>query len=505
MTLIQTFDPRSGDPAGRGTPQTTARGLEHILDAAEAAAGSFGQSPPGVRIDLLRALADRLEAEADDLCALAARETGLPLARLTGEVARTSGQLRLFAEVLEDLGYLEATLDPAVPDAAPPRPDLRRVMVALGPVLVFAASNFPFAFSVLGGDTASALACGAPVIVKAHDSHARLSARVAELATDVVAGQGLPAGVFGTIFGTQPGVDALRDRRVRAAGFTGSTAGGRALFDLAGARPDPIPFFGELGSVNPTVVTPAALAARGRDIAAGYVASFTLGTGQFCTKPGLLFLPSGHGLTPHLAEAVGALPAEPLLNARIKEQLYAGLTDLEGHPDISLLARGGTAQEAGSWATPTLVATTAPALVADPAALTAEQFGPASLIVSYTGPEELMSALESVEGSLTATVHSEASDTGILGPLVDLLRQKAGRLVFNGWPTGVAVAWAMHHGGPWPATTAAGHTSVGAAAIRRWLRPVCYQDTPDALLPPPLQDANPWRVPRRVNGLPESH
>jgi NADP-dependent aldehyde dehydrogenase len=329
-------------------PETDEASLESLLDGAAAAATAFGRSTPEVRAALLRALADALDAAADELVPLAIAESGLTPARLTGEVGRTSGQLRLFAGVVTDGGYLDVIIDPADPASTPPRPDLRRWLEPLGPVLVFAASNFPFAFSVLGGDTASALAAGCPVVVKAHSSHPGLSARVATLASKVVAQQGLPAGVFGTVFGDGAGVAALNDPRVRAAGFTGSTAGGRFLFDVASRRPDPIPFYGELGSINPAIVTPAAAAARGREIATGFVASMTLGTGQFCTKPGLLFLPAGHAMTEALSAAVRGVPAMPMLNQRIRGHLTEGLADLSGHSDVATIAAAPDAPVEGS-------------------------------------------------------------------------------------------------------------------------------------------------------------
>jgi NADP-dependent aldehyde dehydrogenase len=501
-TAVQAVNPRSGESVGSPVPETTARELAGVLAAAAAAAGEFGASRPGTRTALLRALAARLDERAGDLAALAEQESGLPLARLTGEVARTSAQLRLFAEVTEDGGYLEASADSADPDTVPPRPELRRWLEPAGPVLIFAASNFPFAFSVLGGDTASALACGCPVVVKAHPAHPGLSRAVAELAGQVVAGQGLPAGVFAVIFGDERGVEALRDPRIQAAGFTGSTAGGRFLFGIAAGRPAPIPFYGELGSINPAVVTPAAAAARGGGIAAGFAASMTLGTGQFCTKPGLLFLPAGHGMGEALAAAVGQVAAAPMLNARIRDQFAGGVTSLAGHADVRR-AGGGESEvpAAGSWAAPVLFATTARAVAADPAALTREYFGPASLVVEYQDAADLLTALNAVEGSLTATVHAEPDDDFDLAALLGRLRALAGRVIYNGWPTGVAVSWAMNHGGPWPATTSAAHTSVGATAIRRWLRPVCYQSMPDELLPEGLRSGNPWHLPRRVNGV----
>ena len=471
-----------------------------MLAAAARAARAFGGSTPAARAGLLRALAERVEHHSGELVALAGRETGLPEARLTGEVARTAYQLRLFAEVVEDGSYLEAMLDTPDPTTTPPRPELRRVLEPLGPVLVFAASNFPFAFSVLGGDTASALAAGCPVVLKAHGSHPTLSARTGALASDVVREQGLPAGVFAVVHGVAAGAAAIVDPRVTACGFTGSTAGGRALFDLAARRPDPIPFYGELGSVNPTVVTPDAVARRGAEIVAGYVGSFTLGAGQFCTKPGLLFLPRAHGLDAVLAEQVGAVEPAPMLDARIRDRYEAGASGLAAHSGVRSLAAGAPGGGAGSWGTARLFATDTAAVAADPEALTAECFGPASVIVEYDGPDDLLAALTDVEGSLTATIHAEDDDTFAVGAVVEVLRERAGRLIWNGWPTGVAVAWAMQHGGPWPSSTSAGHTSVGATAIRRWLRPVSYQGIPSAFLPPALQDGNPWSVPRRVDG-----
>jgi NADP-dependent aldehyde dehydrogenase len=446
---------------------------------------------------LLRALADRLDTEVEALVALAKQETGLPEARLIGEVARTSGQLRLFATVIEEGSYQQVIIDTAASGGGV---DLRRYLRSIGPVLVYAASNFPFAFSVLGGDTASALATGSAVLVKAHPSHPQLSARTSDLARAVVAELDLPVGVFAVIFGDDVGVAALRDRRIRACGFTGSSAGGRFLFDVAAARADPIPFYGELGSVNPTVLTPAAVRAREAEIAAGFVGSFTLGTGQFCTKPGLLFVPSNFDVAA-LAAAVTAVDAAPMLNARIATQFSDGVNQLATHDDVAEVAAGATGPQVGSWGTPHLFATSAAAVIADPEALTAEHFGPAALVVRYDDPSQLFDALGAVEGSLTATVHAEDDDPFPVLALLEGLSGKAGRVIWNGWPTGVAVAWGMNHGGPWPASTSVAYTSVGATAIARWLRPVCYQAVPEALLPPALQDANPWRLPRRVDGV----
>jgi acyl-CoA reductase-like NAD-dependent aldehyde dehydrogenase len=492
---VQGYDPRTGEPVGAGIPETT--DLGSLLDAAAAAFPIFRSTAPDVRADFLTLLADRLDAAAGELVPLAMAESGLPEPRLTGELARTSAQLRLFARVVREGDYLEAIIEEADPGATPPRPPLRRYLEPVGPVLVYAASNFPFAFSVLGGDTASALAAGAPVLVKAHGSHPALSAATAELASRAVADAGLPAGVFGIVFGDEQGVEALRDPRIKACGFTGSTGGGRFLLGVANSRPEPIPFFGELGSINPTVVTPAAIAARADDLVSGFVGSFTLGTGQFCTKPGLLFLPAGHGLGPALSAAVGSSKAAPMLNARIADQFETGLTDLASHPGVEETATGETAPKEGSWASPRLFTTTTSRLKADPEGLTAEHFGPAALIVEYADPDDLLDALGAVEGSLTATVHAEPGDDFPLPRLLETLGDKAGRVIYNGWPTGVAVSFAMNHGGPWPSTTNSAFTSVGATSIRRWLRPVSFQSVPEELLPPALRATNPWKIPQR--------
>jgi NADP-dependent aldehyde dehydrogenase len=494
---VQGYDPRTGEPVGDGVAETTAASLESLLAAASAAFPIFRSTPPAVRADFLTLLADRLDEAIPELVPLAVAESGLPLARLNGEVARTSAQLRLFARVVSEGDYLEAIIEEADPGATPPRPPLRRWLEPVGPVLVYAASNFPFAFSVLGGDTASALAAGAPVLVKAHGSHPALSAATARLASRAAADAGLPPGVFGIVFGDEQGVRALSDPRIKAAGFTGSTAGGRFLHGVATSRPEPIPFFGELGSINPTVVTPAAVAARADDLVSGFVGSFTLGTGQFCTKPGLLFLPAGHDLGPALREAVSAAAPGPMLNARIADQFAKGLSDLAAHPGVTATAAGAPAREEGSWASPRLFTTTTAALRDDPEGLTAEHFGPAALIVEYTGPDDLLATLTAVEGSLTATVHAEPGDDFPLPRLLEVLGDRAGRIIYNGWPTGVAVSFAMNHGGPWPSTTNSAHTSVGATSIRRWLRPVSYQSVPEELLPPALRTANPWKIPQR--------
>ncbi|GAA3083698.1 NADP-dependent aldehyde dehydrogenase [Kribbella aluminosa] len=476
---------------------TTPAQLEQALAAAAAAAPAFGATEPAVRAGWIRAVADALDAAAGELVPIAMRESSLPEARLTGEVARSTGQLRMFADVLEEGSILEVTIDTKDPQAKPvPRPDLRRVLVPLGPVLVFAASNFPFAFSVCGGDTASALAAGCPVIVKAHPGHPELSARTAAVMIDALKQAGAPDGTFGLIAGFDVGVTALKDPRITAAGFTGSVPAGKALHEIAVTRPEPIPFYGELGSLNPVFVTQAAIDARGNDIATGYVGSFTLGVGQFCTKPGLLFLPAGHGLQAQLVEAVGGAVEAKMLNERIEQGFTSGLDRLEKVDGVRVWSTG----KAGAAVAPTLLQTTVPELLARRDEILEECFGPVSIVVEYDGTDQLKAALEAFDGNLTATLHAEDSDAELARELLPLLTARAGRVLWNGWPTGVAVSWAQHHGGPFPSTVGSIHTSVGVTAARRFQRPVAYQDAPDAVLPDVLKDSNPAGITRRVNG-----
>ncbi|HWD80180.1 MAG TPA: aldehyde dehydrogenase (NADP(+)) [Kribbella sp.] len=482
------------------TQDTTPAELEHALAAAAAAAPAFGSSEPAVRAGWIRAVADALDAAAGELVPIAMRESSLPEARLTGEVARSTGQLRMFADALEEGSLLEVTIDTKDPQAKPvPRPDLRRVLVPLGPVLVFAASNFPFAFSVCGGDTASALAAGCPVIVKAHPGHPELSARTAAVMIEALEQAGAPDGTFGLIAGFEVGVTALKDPRITAAGFTGSVPAGKALHEIAVTRPEPIPFYGELGSLNPVFVTQAAVDARGKEIATGYVGSFTLGVGQFCTKPGLLFLPSGHGLQDELSTAVGAVAGAKMLNERIEHGFTSGLERLQKVAGVRVWAAGGEAEATGA-AAPTLLQTSVSELLAHRDEVLEECFGPVSIVVEYNGHDELVKAIDAFEGNLTATLHAEESDADLARELLPKLTARAGRVLWNGWPTGVAVSWAQHHGGPYPSTVGSIHTSVGVTAARRFQRPVAYQDAPDAVLPDVLKDSNPAGITRRVNG-----
>jgi len=470
---------------------TTTAELEAFASAAAAAAPAWRASDAATRAGWLRALADALDTHRDELVEIADRETRLGATRLTGEVGRTTGQLRLFADVVEEGSYLELIVD----DASDTAPELRRMLTGVGPVAVFSASNFPFAFSVCGGDTASALAAGNPVIVKAHSGHPELSRRTAEIAVKALTAAGAPEGSLALVEGREAGNALVQHPVVQAAGFTGSLSGGRALFDLASGRPDPIPFYGELGSINPVVITPAAVAARGQALTAGLAGSFTLGVGQFCTKPGVVFVPRGAGFEASLAAAVADATGGPLLTDRITDAFPAGIDTLVAEPAVELIGRGAPTE---NGAQPVVLATDAAAVAADPEVLLAEVFGPVTLLVRYDGQDELHAALRAVPGSLTATLHAEDSDD--VSDTLALLEQRAGRVLFAGWPTGVAVTWSQHHGGPWPATTSL-HTSVGATALRRFLRPVVYQDAPARLLPAVLRDESLARLPHRRNGV----
>jgi NADP-dependent aldehyde dehydrogenase len=482
----------------QGPGDTQPEELDQLIGEAVDAARLLIGSRPSDRATWLEELATRLDAAADDLVPLAAQETHLGIDRLQGELKRTTFQLRLFVRVLRDGSFLQATIDhadPAWPMGA--RPDLRRMLRPIGPVAVYAASNFPFAFSVAGGDTASALAAGCPVLLKAHPSHPELSAATGAQVADALRQAGAPDGVFAVVMGYETGIALVKDARIRAASFTGSLRGGRALFDLAVSRPEPIPFYGELGSVNPAFVTPDAGAQRADDVAAGFVGSMSLGNGQFCTKPGLLFVPAGAGIEDRVAALAGAQPAAPMLSEHIRSGYFEALAELADRPGVRVIA--GKTRHEGDPA-PTVLATTVPDLLADAEAMTQECFGPAAIVVSYGSEEELLAAARVFDGQLTATIHSSGQEP-VTSTLRDVLSERAGRVIWNGWPTGVSVTYAQHHGGPYPATTSIQTTSVGTAAIDRFLRPVTYQDAPDDVLPPALQEENPWHLPRRVDGV----
>ncbi|MCX2729427.1 aldehyde dehydrogenase family protein [Saccharopolyspora sp. NFXS83] len=490
---VRSVDPRTGDSNATDLLPTGAAEVAERCARAGAASAELERIGPAGRAALLRAMADGLELARDEVVTTADRETALGRARLDGELIRTAYQLRFFAEVVEDGAYLEAAIDHPGDTPMGPRPDLRRMLVPTGPVAVFGASNFPLAFSVPGGATAAALAAGCAVVVKAHGSHPLTSALCGRILADAATRAGAPEGTISVVFGREAGTALVSDPAITAVSFTGGHSGASALRALIARRPDPIPFYGELGSVNPLVVTAAGAAERAAEIGRDLVGSFTLGGGQFCTKPGLVLVPAGPDgdrLVDAAGEALAAVPAPALLNAGIAESFASGVKALEGRRLIT----SGAEPARGFEVRPTAVLVDADEL---DAALLEELFGPVAVLVRYA-PEQLAGVLDRLPGSLVATVHGGAGADPERDRAVEVLRGRAGRLLFNGYPTGVAVSWAQHHGGPWPATDTQ-HTSVGATAIRRFLRPVAWQNAPQASLPPELRDG-PSPVPRRVDG-----
>ncbi len=482
--------------------------IDRALTAAAAAFATYRRFDGASRARFLETIAQEIEALGEALLERARAETGLPPARLTGERGRTCAQLRLFAQVVRDGSWVDARIDPALPERQPlPRPDLRRLLQPLGPVVVFGSSNFPLAFSVAGGDTASAFAAGCPVAVKAHRAHPGTAELVGGAVRRAAAACGLPAGVFSLLHGggATVGMAMVKHPATAAVGFTGSQAAGRALFDAAAARPRPIPVFAEMSSLNPVFLLPGALRERGPAIAQGLLASFTLGVGQFCTKPGLVFAlggPETETFLTHFAGAVAAAPCGTMLTREIHAAFLehrAQITAVDGVTPVAASLAGADAQRTES---PASVARTTARTFLARRELATEAFGPFTLVVVADTDDELLACAEALEGQLTATLHGTPADLAAARPLLELLETRAGRLVVNGFPTGVEVCPAMQHGGPYPATTDVRFTSVGTAALLRFARPVCYQGFADDLLPPALQRANPLGLLRLVDGRP---
>lgn len=465
--------------------------VDRAAREAEAAFPAYAALPREARAAFLERIAEEIEARGAAITEVGHLETGLPRGRLEGERGRTTGQLRLFAAHIRKGDYLDRRHDPALPDRAPlPRPDLKLVQRPIGPVAVFGASNFPLAFSVAGGDTASALAAGCPVVVKGHSAHPGTGEVVAEAVLAAIEALGVPRGAFSLIQGgdRRTGEALVRHPLIRAVGFTGSLAGGRALFDLCAARPEPIPFFGELGSVNPMFVLPEALRARGDRIAAGWVASLTMGAGQFCTNPGIAVAVEGaaaEGFAAAAAAGLAAVAPQVMLTDGIARAYREGRARVSGGEGVR--ARHES-EPAGRNATPLLYEVSGGHFLRQPE-LAHEVFGPLGLMVRVADGEEMAAVAEAMEGQLTATLQMDEGDLGLARRLAPVLERKAGRLLANGFPTGVEVADAMVHGGPYPASTNFGATSVGTLSIRRWLRPVCYQNWPEELLPEDLRGA----------------
>ncbi|WP_293880982.1 aldehyde dehydrogenase (NADP(+)) [Sphingomonas sp.] len=494
----------TGEPDGEALAVHGFADMEAACIAADAAFDVYRATDREARAQFLERIAKEILAIGDDLIVAAMRESGLPRARLEGERGRTVGQLKLFAGVVRGGAWLGLRIDPAMPDRQPlPRPDLRMRMIPLGPVAVFGASNFPLAFSTAGGDTASALAAGCPVVVKGHPAHPDTGAMVADAIHRAVAACGLPAGVFAHLVGPGKNLGSalVRDPRIAAVGFTGSRDGGLALVALAQARPVPIPVYAEMSSINPVLLLPAALKARGAALGTAFVGSLTMGAGQFCTNPGLVLAIDGEGFDTFVAAAGGALvaaEAATMLTTGIHAAYTKGVDALANSDSVTTIARGK--QGDGPRGQAAFFATTAEAFLADKA-LGNEVFGAAGILVKCRDEAELRDVIEGLEGQLTATLHMEPQDEPVAAALLPALERRVGRILANGWPTGVEVAHAMVHGGPFPATSDARTTSVGSLAIDRFLRPVSYQNLAQSILPPELRD-DATGVPRLLDSTP---
>lgn len=497
---VQSHDANTGEALPYRFHQAT---VEEVSAAAEAAATAypiFRNLSAARRAEFLDAIATELETLDDTFIALVCRETALPAGRIQGERARTSGQMRLFANMLRRGDFYGARIDRALPDRQPlPRPDLRQYRTGLGPVAVFGASNFPLAFSTAGGDTASALAAGCPVVFKAHSGHMATADYVADAITRAARKTDMPDGVFSLLYGSV-GEALVKHPAIQAVGFTGSLRGGRALCDMAAARPQPIPVFAEMSSINPVLLMPEALKARGEKIASELAASVVLGAGQFCTNPGLVLgirSPEFSAFLERFGSLMGEQNPQTMLNTGALKSYCHGLDNLRAHAGITHLA--GAAQQ-GNQARPQLFKADVSLLINGDELLQEEVFGPTTIVVEVADHAELLRALHGLRGQLTATLIVEDSELNTLTEVLALLEQKVGRVLFNGYPTGVEVSDAMVHGGPYPATSDARGTSVGTLAIDRFLRPVCYQNCPDSLLPEALKNANPLGVARLVDG-----
>ncbi|MCQ9426799.1 aldehyde dehydrogenase (NADP(+)) [Pseudomonas sp. LJDD11] len=505
QTLVYSINAHTGERLPGAFYQATLGEVDAAVTAASAAFALYRNLPATRRAEFLEAIADELDSLGDDFVTLTCQETALPSARILGERGRTSGQMRLFARVLRRGDFYGARIDQALPARTPlPRPDLRQYRIGVGPVAVFGASNFPLAFSTAGGDTAAALAAGCPVVFKAHSGHMATAERVAEALIRAAERTGMPAGVFNMIFGSGVGEALVKHPGIQAVGFTGSLHGGRALCDMAAARPQPIPVFAEMSSINPVLVLPQALANRGSQMARELTASVVQGCGQFCTNPGLVLGIRSAAFSAFIEQLSGNMAeqaAQTMLNPGTLNSYKKGLRALQAHPGIKHL--GGAAQH-GTQAQPQLFEADVSLLLTQDELLQEEVFGPCTVVVQVADEAELLRAVDALHGQLTATLLADSDDLSAFGHLFAALEVKVGRVLLNGYPTGVEVSDAMVHGGPYPATSDARGTSVGTLAIDRFLRPVCYQNVPDALLPAALQNANPLGIQRLIDGIPST-
>ena len=501
------FNPATNEQLEPAYTLLTEEQLKSATSAAAEAFGSFSTLDPETHAAFLDAIADNIEAIGDELIVRAGQETGLPAARLQGERARTTGQLRLFATVVRQGDFRGVRIDPALPERTPlPRADIRQRQIPLGPVAVFGASNFPLAFSTAGGDTASALAAGCPVVFKAHNAHPGTSELVGQAIAKAVAGLGLHPGVFSLIYGpgSSIGQALVADPAIKAVGFTGSQSAGIALMRTAAARPEPIPVYAEMSSLNPVFVFPGALNGSAEQIdalAQQYITAVTGSSGQLCTSPGLLFAPAGEAgdkLAAAVGRAVSACAGQTMLTAGIAGSWNSGTEALGAAGNVTIVGTGTPGPTENAPA-PAIYGTDISNFISNEV-LHAEIFGAASLVIRYSSAEELIEATNRIEGQLTASLQLTEEDYPTAAQLIPALEQKVGRIIVNGWPTGVEVGHAMVHGGPFPATSDTRTTSVGTLAINRFLRPVAYQNLPQELLPAPLKDTNPWQLNRRMDG-----
>jgi 2,5-dioxopentanoate dehydrogenase len=498
------FNPATATNNDYVFPKATVTEVDMAAEKAATAFQQYYKKSGHEKADFLEAIADEIVKTGDTLVTVCCSETGLPPARIEGERGRTVNQLKMFAALLREGSWVDARIETAIPDRVPiPKPDIRFMQIALGPVVVFGASNFPLAFSVAGGDTASALAAGCPVIVKAHSAHPATSSIVGKAIQTAAVKTNMPDGVFSLLFGDGPttGMQLVKHPHIKAVGFTGSFKGGKALYDAAVSRPEPIPVYAEMGSSNPVFILPQAMKERAAAIATGYAGSVTLGVGQFCTNPGILFYNENEAVFKNLLQQEFEKTNGGVMLAPAIYHSYTKAVEQQLHVNgVAQLATGTAAKGSESnYATPVLFETSSATFESNPE-LSEEIFGPASIAVTTKSKEEMINIAKKLSGHLTATVHGTEAELAEYKELIDVLEQKVGRVVINGFPTGVEVCSAMVHGGPFPATTDSKSTSVGTAAINRFTRPVCYQNMPDFLLPAELKNTNTLGIWRLING-----
>lgn len=495
-------NPVSGSELEVQYGSSSVKEVERACELAHLATQPLASLSGAVKANFLRSVADRLDASIEELIETMTMETGLPEGRVRGETGRTSGQLRMFAKLLDEGSWVDARIDRAIPDRVPaPKPDLRTMLRPVGPVAVFCASNFPLAFSVAGGDTASAWAAGCPVIVKAHHAHPGTALIVGKLVVESVREHKLPEGTFSLIFGSGQtiGQSIVKNTHLKAVGFTGSRQGGRALYDLASSRSEPIPVFAEMSSINPIFLLPEFEEARMEEIAEGLYLSATMGVGQFCTNPGVVFYPDnevGASFRSLFVKKMNTFGLAPMLHKRIYESYISGINQISQQNGVDKLFRSDShSDEDSSYAGPCVLSTDMNCFLKNPL-LSEEIFGPFTLFVSYADSDELFKVILGLDGQLTGSLFGPESSLTKHNKILDLLETKVGRVLFNQFPTGVEVCPSIVHGGPYPATTDSRSTSVGTAAILRFARPICYQGFPDTMLPPELRESNPLGINR---------